>query len=117
MPSLREAMKNVAENTSRLLSPDLQVKVTKALNELEKKYDATQQKLKEALYDKVSLENEVLYLKNKLAEAKKELEEMSSTIKQKASSQAKKPATKKATTKKATTKKTTTKKTTTKKKK
>jgi hypothetical protein len=73
MPSLREAMKSVAQNTSRLLSPDLQKKVNAALIDMEKKYEEAQARLRTALYDKVSLENEVLYLKNKLAETKKEV--------------------------------------------
>ena len=73
MPSLREAMKSVAQNTSRLLSPDLQKKVNAALIDMEKKYEEAQARLRAALYDKVSLENEVLYLKNKLAETKKEV--------------------------------------------
>ena len=90
MPSLREAMRSVAENTSKLLSPDLQNKVMKALNELEVKYDSSQKKLREALYEKVSLENEVLYLKNKLEEAKREINSLSEKASKVASSAAKK---------------------------
>tara|TARA_B100000073_G_scaffold334912_1_gene327937 strand:+ start:515 stop:862 length:348 start_codon:yes stop_codon:yes gene_type:complete len=91
MPSLRDAMRSVAQNTSKLLSPDLQNKVVVALKDMEKKYEETQEKLRAALFDKVSLENEVLYLKNKLEEAKKEVK----SIKEKATKAAT-PATKKA---------------------
>lgn len=73
MPSLREAMRNIAENTSKILSPDLQGKVVTALREMEAKYEETQKHLRKALFDKVSLENEVLYLKNKLDEAKEDV--------------------------------------------
>jgi predicted nuclease with TOPRIM domain len=76
MPSLREAMKSVAQNTSRLLSPDLQKKVNAALIDMEKKYEEAQARLRAALYDKVSLENEVLYLKSKLDEAKQEVKSL-----------------------------------------
>jgi hypothetical protein len=69
MSSLRDAMKTVAQNTSKILSPDLRDRVVKALSEMEGKYVEAQEKLRKALFDKVSLENEVLYLKNKLAEA------------------------------------------------
>ena len=73
MPSLRDAMRSVAENTSKLLSPDLQDKVVRALKDMERKYEETQTQLRKALFDKVSLENEVLYLKNKLDEASGEI--------------------------------------------
>lgn len=73
MPSLRDAMRSVAENTSKLLSPDLQDKVVRALKDMERKYEEAQTQLRKALFDKVSLENEVLYLKNKLDEASGEI--------------------------------------------
>tara|TARA_Y100001938_G_scaffold147223_1_gene227959 strand:- start:1369 stop:1725 length:357 start_codon:yes stop_codon:yes gene_type:complete len=74
MPSLREAMSSIAKSTSKILSPDLQSRVVRALSDLEVKYENSQGKLREALHDKVSLENEVLYLKNKLEDAKKEVQ-------------------------------------------
>jgi hypothetical protein len=73
MPSLREAMRSVAENTSKILSPDAQGKVVKALKEVEAKYEDAQGRLRKALFDKVSLENEVLYLRSKLEEVQSEV--------------------------------------------
>ena len=55
MPSLREAMKSVAQNTSRLLSPDLQKKVNAALIDMEKKYEEAQARLRAALQDHAKL--------------------------------------------------------------
>ena len=75
MASLRDAMRTVAKNTSRILSPDVQDRISKTIEEVESKYQDMEAKLRSALYDNVGLENEVLYLKGKLAEAKDKIEQ------------------------------------------
>ena len=75
MASLREAMRVVAKNTSRILSPDVKERLARSMDELDKKYQDMEAKLRNALYDNVGLENEVLYLKTKLDEAKGKIEE------------------------------------------
>ena len=120
MASLRDAMRTVAQNTSRLLAPEIREKLSNTMRDVEKKYEDMENKLRTALYDNVGLENEVNYLKGKLSEAKEKIDEsrreaaelrerlLEAATKATAKKAEKKPSKKKATSKKKTTKKKTT---------